>query len=266
MKALSRLPSILALSLIAASSTHLARAQSNPAGITLCHENEDSYPWILKAKPGYSLILIKEIEQQLAIPIKLLARPWKQCMDDVKSGAVDGAINASYSKERAEFAAFPVKMDGDPDASKRMYRATYALYRQKGGSIDFDGHKITAATGTVGAQTGFSIIAQLKQLGIKVDDSMTKADELLKQVASGKLQAAALQTTEADDALRDADLKGKIERVATPLVEKPYYTVFNKAFELKYRQSVREVWRLEGKVRDSPEFKAKVAHLVKTVD
>jgi polar amino acid transport system substrate-binding protein len=256
----------LAMALIAVSSAQLSLAQSNPASITLCHENEDSYPWIIKAKPGYSMILMKEIELQLGLPIKLVARPWKECMEDVKSGAVDGAINASYSKERAEFAAFPLKMDGEPDASKRMYRATYALYRQKGGSIDFDGHKINGLTGSIGAQTGFSIIAQLKQLGVKVDDSMTKADDLLKQVASGKLQGAALQTTEADDSLRDTDLKGKIERVSTPLVEKPYYTVFNKAFELKYRPSVREVWRLQGKVRDSAEFKGKVAHLVKAVD
>jgi polar amino acid transport system substrate-binding protein len=256
----------LAMSLIALSSASLSLAQTNPTSITLCHESEDSYPWILKVKPGYSMILMKEVEQQLAIPIKLVARSWKQCLEDVKSGAVDGAINASYSKERAEFAAFPLKMDGDPDASKRMYRATYALYRQKGGSIDFDGHKMNGVTGSIGAQTGFSIIAQLKQLGVKVDDSMAKADELLKQVASGKLQGAALQTTEADDSLRDADLKGKIERVSTPLVEKPYYTVFNKAFELKYRQSAREVWRLQGKLRDSAEFKTKVAHLVKTVD
>ena len=56
------------------------------------------------------------------------------------------------------------------------------------------------------------------------------------------------------------------KRVAMPLAEKPYYTIFNKAGASKYAQTTRQLWQIEGKVRDSGEFKGKVAHLVKAVD
>lgn len=242
-------------------------AQGNPATVLLCHEDGDSYPWLIKGKPGYSSIQTQEVEKQLGVTIKLVPRPWKQCLEEVKSGAVDGAINASFSKDRAEFAAYPIKMDGEPDPSKRMYRATYALYKAKGDALAYDGSKLQGLTGAIGAQTGFSVIAQLKQLGAKVDDSMGKASDLLKAVAAGKLQGAALQTTEADDSLSDmGDQKSKIERVTIPLAEKPYYTILNKAFAAKYPQFARQLWQAQGKVRESAEFKSKVAGLVKSVD
>ncbi len=244
-----------------------ALAQAIPESITLCHEDADAYPWLMKDKPGYSIFQIQEVAKQLAVPIKLVARSWKQCLDDVKSGAVDGAINGSYSKDRAAFAAYPYKLDGQADAGRRMYRATYALYKAKGSNVTFDGTKVSGITGPIGAQTGFSIIAQIKQLGAKVDDSMSKSTDLLQAVVAGKLQAVALQTSEADGVIADdAVLKTKIERVATPLTEKPYFTIFNQAFFDKYGQTSRQLWQTERKVRDSAEFRDKVAHLVKNVD
>lgn len=243
-----------------------ALAQPNPDKLTFCHENEDAHPWLLKSKPGYSQIMVQQLEKQLGIPIKLQPMPWKQCLAELKSGTVDAAINASFSKERAEFAQYPLKLDGEADASKRMYRATYALYRLKGAQLAWDGQKLTAA-GTVGAQTGFSIVAQLKELGARVEDSSPNADELLGRVASGRYVAAALQTTEAENTLSaNPGLAGKLERVNPPLVEKPYYTIFAKPFFAKYGQTAREVWRIEAKLRDSAEFKSSVSHLMKSVD
>jgi len=244
-----------------------AQAQSNPDKITLCHSHEEAYPWLINGKPGYSAVMMQSIEKQLGVPIKLSPMPWKQCMAEVKSGAVDGAINASFAADRAEFAVYPVKLDGESDATKRMYRATYALYRAKGTAAGWDGQKLTGVDGTIGAPTGYSVIAQLTKLGAKVDDSANATTEILKRVAAGRYQLAALQTTEADDTLQDnADLRAKIERISPPLAEKPYFTIFSKVFYAKYGPTAKEVWKLEGKTRDSAEFKGQVAHLVKSVD
>jgi len=256
----------LALAGLLALATTGACAQANPEKINVCHENEDAFPWLLKAKPGYSQIMMPLLEKQLGVPIKLVAMPWKQCLAELKAGSVDAAMNASYNKERAEYAHYPLKLDGEPDATKRMYRATYALYRVKGGALSWDGQKLVA-NGTVGAQTGFSIVGQLKELGAKVEDSSPTADELLQRVAAGRYIAAALQTTEAENSLAaSAALAGKLERVNPPLAEKPYYTIFSKPFFAKHAQTAREVWRLQGKLRESPEFKTQVAHLMKSVD
>jgi polar amino acid transport system substrate-binding protein len=87
------------------------------------------------------------------------------------------------------------------------------------------------ASGTNGAQTGFSIVAQLKQPGAKVDDSAPTADELLGRAASARYLATALQITEADNSRASLPaLHAKVERVSPPLVEKACYTVFPKPF------------------------------------
>jgi len=244
-------------------------AQANPDSISICHENEDAFPWLLKDKdkPGYSQIMMAQLEKQLGgVKIRLLAMPWKQCLSELKAAKVDGAMNASFSADRAEFAQYPVKLDGEPDPTKRMYRATYALYKAKGSALSWDGKTLTTS-GLIGAQTGFSIVAQLKQLGAKTEDSSPTADELLNRVAAGRYVAAAVQTTEADNSLASIPaLQGKIERVTPPLVDKPYYTIFAKPFFAKHGQTAREVWRLQGKLRESPEFKGQVSHLMKSVD
>ncbi|MDT9000686.1 transporter substrate-binding domain-containing protein [Paucibacter sp. APW11] len=243
-----------------------AFAQANPDKLLVCHENEDAFPWLLKAKPGYSQIMVQQLEKQLGVPITLKAMPWKQCLAEVKAGTMDAAINASYSKDRAEFAQYPVKLDGEADATKRMYRTSYALYKLKGASLSWDGQKLNAS-GVIGAQTGFSIVAQLKELGAKVEDSSPTAEELLSRVANGRYLAAALQTSEAENTLSaNAGLAAKLEKVMPTLVEKPYYTVFSKPFFSKYGQTAREVWRIEAKIRESAEFKASVSHLMKSVD
>jgi len=196
-------------------------ADAAPESLHICHENEDAFPWLLKDKPGYSQIMMAQLEKQLGTPIKLMPMPWKQCLAELKSGKVDAAMNASFNAERAEFAHYPLKLDGEADATKRMYRATYALYKGKAAAVSWDGKALTAA-GTIGAQAGFSIVAQLKQLGAKVEDNAPTADELLNRVASGRYLAAALQTTEADNSLAALPaLQGKVERVNPPLVDRP---------------------------------------------
>lgn len=245
-----------------------ALAQTAPDKITLCHSHEEAYPWLIHSKPGYSALMMQSIEKQVGVPIKLVPLPWKQCMADVKSGAMDGAINASYATDRAEFAVYPVKLDGESDATKRMYRATYALYRLKGSAVGFDGSKLTGADGAlIGAPTGYSVVGQLTKMGAKVDDSANATGEILKRLVAGKYAAVALQTTEADDTLHEsADIRAKVERVNPPLAEKPYFTIFGKAFYAKYTATAKDVWKAQGKTRDSAEFKTQVAHLVKSVD
>ncbi len=254
------------LGLLAVSALTAGIAAAQPAQITVCHENEDAYPWLLKDKPGYSQIMMQALEKQLGIPVKLAAMPWRQCLDELKAGKVDAAMNASYTKDRAAFAHYPLKMDGEADATKRMYRTSYALYKDKGAAISWDG-KTLSSSGTIGAQTGFSIVAQLKELGAKVEDSSPTADELLSRVASGRYAAAALQTTEAENSLAKlADVRAKVERMQPALVEKPYYTIFSKNFFAAQGQTARQVWLLQGKLRESAEFKAQVSHLLKSVE
>ncbi|MES2949642.1 MAG: hypothetical protein V4858_13960 [Pseudomonadota bacterium] len=135
-----------------------------------------------------------------------------------------------------------------------MLTDSYSLYRVKGTPVEWDG-KVLKVTGSVGAQSGFSVVDQLKTLGAKVDDATRSADDNLKKLLAGRFVALALQTEEGDTSIeRDPEFKGKIERIKPVLVEKPYFLMFSKPFTAKNPAYVQEVWDAIGKVRESAEY------------
>jgi len=253
----NRLWTLLGAALISAP----ALAQSP---LNMCMENADNVPWILMgAKPGYVQIMMGEVEKVVGLPIKVTPMPWKDCLAGVKAGTIDGAVSASHNKERAEYADYPVTLSGDVDATRRMYRTSYFFYKGKGKALGWDG-KVLKADGLLGAQSGFSVVGQLKELGAKVEDSTPTADEVLKRVAAGKYLAGVVQVNEGDATLADnAALKEALEKVQPALVEKPYYTIFSKAYTAKNAQTARAVWNAILKVRNDAAFKSQVAALTK---
>ncbi len=230
-----------------------ALAADKPA-VRACTENEDSFPWVLKDRPGLTIQMLRMVEKQLGSKIEVVPLPWKRCLDDIKTGAIDAAFKISYSAARAaELGNYP--MAGDkPDASKRLLTDSYSLYRVKGTPVEWDG-KVLKVNGSVGAQSGFSVVEQLKALGAKVDDGSRSADDNLKKLLVGRFVALALQTEEGDASIENnPDYKGKVERIKPVLVEKPYFLIFSKAFTTKNPSHVQDVWDAIGKVRESAEY------------
>lgn len=248
-------PSIRTLILLLACVfTHSLALAADKPPIRACTENEDSFPWVLKDRAGLTVQMLRMVEKRVGGRIEVVPLPWKRCLEDIKNGKVDAAFKISYSAARAaELGNYP--MAGDkPDASKRLLTDTYSLYRLKGTAIEWDG-KVLKAGGPVGAQSGFSVVDQLKGLGAKVDDGTRSADDNLKKLLAGRFVALALQTEEGDISVEsDPEFKGKIERLKPVLVEKPYFLMFSKQFTSKNAAYVQEVWDAIGTVRESAEY------------
>ncbi|WP_137937232.1 transporter substrate-binding domain-containing protein [Chitinivorax sp. B] len=230
-------------------------AADKPAAIKLCTENEDSFPWLLKSRPGLSIIMMQMVEKRLGIKLDIQPLPWKRCMEDVKQGNLDGLFKISFKADRMDMGHYP--MAGDkPDNSKRMLDDSYSLYRLKGGTVEWDGKTIKHADAGIGAQSGFSIVDQLKGMGVKVDDGTRVADDNLRKVLTGRVAAVALQTQEGDASIADRpEFAGKIERVGPALAEKPYFLMLSKPFVAKYGDTAKQVWDAVAAVRESPEYK-----------
>ncbi|MBB5203229.1 polar amino acid transport system substrate-binding protein [Inhella inkyongensis] len=235
------------------------------ANVNLCMENADNVPWILMGagKAGYVQIMMAEVEKTVGFSVKVTPMSWKECLAGVKAGTIDGAVSGSHNKERAEFADYPSKLDGEVDATRRMYRAAYYIYKAKGAKVAWDG-KVLTAPGLIGAQAGFSVVGQLKEAGAKVEDNTPTADEVLKRVAAGKYVAGVVQVNEGDTTLADNPaIREAVEKVNPAFVEKAYYTFFSKAYTAKNSANARAVWNAIVKVRNDPAFKAQVASLTK---
>lgn len=234
-----------------------------PTQLTLCHENADNVPWVMMgAKPGYAQQMMTEVGKQLAIGITLVPMPWTQCLAEVKAGKLDGAVSGSYNKERALFADYPSKLDGEVDATRRMYRASYSFYKNKSAALQWDGKKLNS-DGLIGAQQGFSVVAQLKEAGAKVEDNTTSADEVLLRVATGKYLAGVVQNAEGDNSINSNPALKGLERMDPAFVEKAYYVLFSKTFTAKNFATARSVWNAILKVRNDPTFQSQTANLTK---
>lgn len=222
--------------------------------VKACYEDEDSYPWVLKDRPGLNILMLQMVQERLGSKIEMTPLPWRRCMLSVKIGKMDAAFKISYSAARAaELGDFP--MAGDkPDASKRMLTLSYSLYRLKGSPVDWDGKRLKIK-GSVGAQAGFSAVEQMRSWGIKVDDGTASPDTNLKKLLLGRFEAVALQTEEGDFRVdSNPEFKARIERISPVLVEKPYFLIFSKQFAAAHPEHVNAVWDTIGRVRESAEY------------
>ncbi len=248
-----RRPTILFACLMAAGAA--CHAESKPISLQFCHEDQDSYPYVFKDKLGTNDRLMRLMEKQLGVTILVHVLPWKRCLFEMGKGKMDGAFPASFRSDRLEFGAYP--MNGDkPDVSMRLHTSGYVLYRLKGSIVDWDGGKVINATRPIGAQFGFSVVETLKQAGVNVDDSPRSGEEALRRVLAGRFDGAALQPSTGDDLLaKHPDLGQRIERVAKPIEEKPYYLMLSHKLLKEYPAFSKKLWDTIIVIRESAEFK-----------
>jgi polar amino acid transport system substrate-binding protein len=228
--------------------------------VVLCHEEEDSYPWLLKERQGLDILLLNMVAKKLNIKFEMRPLPWVRCLDELKNNHVDGAFKLSFSTERLDLGHYPM-LGNKPNVDQRLHAESYSLYRLKGSLINWDGERLNNANGAiVGAQSGFSIIAQLKELGVQVDEQTRSAEIIFKKLAADRVNAVALHTQEGDMELgRKGVFSNKIERIVPPLIEKNYYLVLSNAFYVRNPQLAKQLWAALANVRESAEFKKIVA-------
>lgn len=220
-----------------------------------CTEDNDSWPWLMKDRVGVTTQHLKLVEKQMGLSMEITPLPWKRCLAELKSGNMDGAFKISYSPGRAaEIGTYP--MQGDKlDASKRLLTDSYSLYRLKGSAVSWDG-KTLKASGPIGAQTGFSIVEQLKALGASVDEGGRAPGNHLQKLLLGRLAAVALQTEEGDaNIANNPEFRAKIEKMSPVLVEKPYFLIFSRQFYAHHPGYAQQVWDTVESVRESAEYR-----------
>lgn len=243
------------IALTALSLSMLAGSALAQSAMKICHENEDSYPWIFKDRVGLTTSLLKMAEKVYGGKVEVVGLPWKRCLDDARAGAIDGVVKISYAADRTDFLVYPMA-GGNPDASKRLLNDSYSLYRMKGSTAATWDGKTLKVDGAVGAQSGFSIVKQLQSLGARVDDGTRSADANLTKLVGGRLAAVALQTEEGDISVAGSpETNGKVERVSPFLVEKPYFVAFSKQFYGKDEASAKKLWDAIATARESAEYK-----------
>lgn len=234
---------------------------AEPVKLIFISEDIDNFPYetgdgetFLPERPGISVELLQRVAQRLHIEIEFKRFPWKRCFVELQQGRVTGLFSASFKPERMESGAYPMRGDA-LDESKRIYTSSYSLYALKGTAIRWDGATFASPPKNVGAMRGYSIVDDLKKMGIPVTETKD-IYVAFKQLHNRNLDAvAALEL--AGDAMLAQYLNEfpAIQKIVPPLTSKHYYLMLSHQFIRQSPQLAEEIWNALADIRESAEFK-----------
>jgi len=212
-----------------------------------------SYPHFLgtglkpASPPGVSLDILNKISNDLNFEIEYVRRPGRRILHELKEKQLDAAFIFSYKPEREEFGVFPMK-EGKPDGDKRLTVLSYVLYKMAGSELDWDGEKFINLRGVIGANSGYSIVKDLKKKGIKVEEARSTKNNFTK-LRSGRIDGVADQGIVADAYIHTNDFSDVV-KVSQPIATKDYFLIFSHEFSTKNPDLRDKIWNEISEHRD----------------
>ena len=227
--------------------------------LTLCYEDQNSYPWVMKDGSGLNLQLLQLVDATLPQQFTFVAVPWKRCLSGLAQGTYDGAFASSVKADRLALGRYPQDADGRLDERKRLHTSIYALYRRKGSPVSWNGEEFRQLHGRVGSLSGFSIVDFIRAQGAEVDETSRDPLALLQMLRHKRIEAAALQSLRGDFVLQAyPDLAAQLEKVKLPLEEKAYYLMLSNAYVTAHPQQAADIWNEVEQQRESVVYQRQV--------
>jgi polar amino acid transport system substrate-binding protein len=206
-------------------------------------------------KPGAAVELVRLIEKQLNIKIEINRYPWTRCLEtELKNGTADGAFIASYKAEREQFGAYPRKADGTIDPSKRVTTLSYSFYKRTGDAWKWDGKALGEVKGKIGVPGGYSIAGDLEKMGAVVD-AYGSTEVNMRNLLANRLALVATIDDDGDYIVAKKEFSGKIEKVAIPIVSKPYFIMLSHQFVANNPALAEKIWNASAELRDTQYLK-----------
>jgi polar amino acid transport system substrate-binding protein len=224
--------------------------------ITLTYENSNSYPWYMKDGSGIDLMLLKMVDKNLPeVDFKYTQAPWKRCLKNIETNVTEGCFSASFKEKRKAYGYYP---GGEaPNKAHRIHSSSYSLYVLKGANISVSGKlSIDGLVGKVAAPAGYSIGDDLVKKGYKVDAGASLTTHNFEKLLQGRVKAVAALSLNGNNILsKNKKYSDKIQVLAPPLIDKPYYLMFSKKFTNSHRALVEKIWKTIGEVRETQAHK-----------
>lgn len=223
--------------------------------LSLAYPDIESFPFHMgdgpqvANPPGLSIDIILQAAQDIGITVNFFRYPNKRVFSCLENGIVDGAFTYSFKKERLMKAEYP--MIGDiPDADKRLTSISYYLYKKKGSKLQWNGKQITGLDGAIGANAGYSIVDDLKKMGVAVNEYFGnyKASKIFTLLEKNRIHGVAAQDVTTDPYLKSEGFT-EIEKLALPLQTKDYFLIFSHQFMKDYPDVATQLWQRISEIR-----------------
>lgn len=231
-------------------------ADASAAPLNLCFEDVAQAPWTMPHGAGLNIDLLKRVERLTGEQFNYIARPWKRCEEETRSGVMDGMIGPSDNPRRRAFSVPPLKPDGAQDPERAMYHDHVALFLRTGSGAGWDGRNLVNPRGIAVAQRGYYTVDMLQALGQKVIDTPKSAEEGLRLLAVGAADVAVLMGRGAEESLRnDPRFHGKIELARQPFAIFDFHLMIGRKAYDKDPGRFEAIWHAIATVRATAEYR-----------
>lgn len=227
------------------------------APLTLCTEDVPQIPWASPDGTGLNLELLRRVEKITGDSFTFVYRPWKRCIEELRTGRIDGLIAASDSPVRRQFSVPPLLPDGTPDPEKAMYEDRSNVFIRVGSKASWDGQNFVNPRGAIITLAGYYVGDLLRSRGQAVKDTVKTTEDALRMLAAGAADMAVLQSQRPVDlALNDPRFKGKIEVALQPYAIFAFHLLINKRMYEANPKRIDAIWNAIHDVRASAEYRA----------
>lgn len=251
----TRWPRRLAAAILIALAAFQTPLVSAAEELLLCFENENIRPWQTQDGTGLNFELLDLVAGKLGIRFRYYATPWKRCLLDVKNNAVAGALDASFKPERLEVGAYPMLPGGSSgaDPARALHIERYVVLKRRGSAVDWDGIRLLQLGKPVGAPLGYSVVDDLRRIGVVVDDGSHTTTDVVQKLRLARIDAAVLLHGEVNARFaEDAALARELEILPRPFTEKPYYLLLSHRFVRSNPELAARIWAGIARERATP--------------
>ncbi|MYN04179.1 transporter substrate-binding domain-containing protein [Pseudoduganella sp. DS3] len=233
----------------------LAAARAGAAPLNFCMEDIPQAPWTMPDGSGLNIELLKRVAKLTGEQFNYVARPWKRCEAETRSGIMDGMIGPSDNPRRRAFSRPPLKADGTQDPSRAMYHDHVDLYLRVDSGASWDGKNLHNPRKMVVAQRGYYIVEILQARGQTVIDTAKAAEDGLRLLAAGSADVAVLMGRDAEALLRDDPrYLGKVVLAKQPFASFDFHLMVGRKAYDKDPKRFEAIWNAIAKVRATTEY------------
>lgn len=228
-------------------------ASASASALRITYADIESFPYHLgegqavPEKPGVAIEVMQRVGGKLGLAVEFHRLPGKRVFEELKNGSFEAALMYSYRDDRLQYGAYPMK-DGKPDHDRRMTTLTYSLYHPAGKAVMWDGKAFGNPKVVVGANTTWSIVGDLKALGVTVEEART-TEQNIKKLLMGRIDAYASQDIVVDSYLQQSGTSG-VDKLSPPLSSKDYFLMLSNQFVQAQPDLAEKIWNEVAAVRD----------------
>jgi len=196
--------------------------------LVLAAANTRPTAFLVDGKPTGMLVdLVTEAFRRAGSPVEIKLMPWARCIEEAKTGAVDGVFSSFKLPERELFLAFP---------KEPLTTQVVAFFARKNSTIRFDGDLNSVRGVNIGIINGTSygkkFDAAVKDGTLWRIDRTNTIDSNLQKLAVGHVDLIPSYREVLLDAANRLGLRSEIEELSPPLESVPSYLAFTKVRDL----------------------------------